>query len=407
MRAISPHPSLWHAVVAPALSPSASGDYRRTPVAVGCDPMWSRAIPAVGSGDVSVARALKRGLDATDVRRAVEHVIESGLDLIDVAAEEAAEHIVADAIRSLRVRDRIIAAYRVPAIAHRLGVPTRDTLPERLPPRYIVDRVESILRATRLDAIPLAQLGVRATWRSSSAWPEVVGTCMRLVREGKVLEWGAFVDEIEDDTPELLAERWLVAISIPYSLCERAGAAILDAATGVTQLPAAAAAPLPVAAGSLILSAFEIVPSEPAAVAGPAQAPRIKVLARRPLAGAALAGTIGPGAKLRIHDDRNTIDAPALERIAIAVAKLARFTKQTPPAAFAIDAARAQLERNTRPPELHVQTLAELALRYVVSRGAIALPRLHRQDHVADALIAAHSPPLPPALIEQLDQLDI
>src|SRR5690242_19236524 len=113
--------------------------------------MWSRSIPRVGAGDVSVSRAANRGLDASDVRRALHHVIESGLDLVDVAAEERAEELVADTIRALRVRDRVIAAYRVPAIAHRLGIPTRDTLPERLPPRYIVERVDSLLRATRLE----------------------------------------------------------------------------------------------------------------------------------------------------------------------------------------------------------------------------------------------------------------
>ena len=141
--------------------------------------MWSRSIPPIGFGDVNVSRAAKRGLDGSDVRRAVDRVIESGLDLIDVAAEDAAEQLVADAIRSLRVRDRVIAAYRVPAIAHRLGVPTRDTLPERLPPRYIVDRVDSLLRTTRLEVIPLGQLDLRAAWRSSTAWPDVVGTSCR------------------------------------------------------------------------------------------------------------------------------------------------------------------------------------------------------------------------------------
>ncbi|HEX5060684.1 MAG TPA: aldo/keto reductase [Kofleriaceae bacterium] len=322
---------------------------------------------------------MKRGLDASDVRRAVDHVIESGLDFFDVAAEESAESLVADAIRSLRVRDRVIAAYRIPAIAQRLGIPTRDTLPERLPPRYIVDRVESILRATRLDAIPLAQLTLRALWRSSSAWPEVTGTCARLVREGKVLDWAAFVDAIEDDTVELTHEPWLAAISVPYSLCERAADPILDAAALVSAAPQTTAA----------------------------AERKLTILARRPLAGAALAGSLGPGAKLRMHDDRRSIDDATLERIAATVAKLARFTKQTPPAAFSCDAAKAQLDRNVRPEHLHVQTLAELALRFVVTRGAIALPRLHRKEHVADALIAAHSPPLPRDLIESIEKLDI
>ena len=342
--------------------------------------MWSRSIASVGAGDVSVSCAAHRGLDANDVNRALHQVIEAGLDLIDVAAEEAAEQLVADAIRALRVRDRVIAAYRVPAITARLGIPTRDTLPERLPPRYLVERVESILRATRLDAIPLAQLTVRAVWRASRAWPEVVGTCERLVREGKVLDWAAFVDTVEDDTLELTTEEpWFAAISVPFSLCERAADPIVLSAASVSAAPATTAA----------------------------AERKLAVLARRPLAGAALAGTLGPGVKFRLHDERRTIDDRALERVAVGAAKLAPFAKQTPPAARSSEAAKAQLEKNRRPDHVHAQTVAELALRYVVTRGAIALPRLHRIEHVADALIAAHSPPLPADLLAQLEQLDM
>jgi aryl-alcohol dehydrogenase-like predicted oxidoreductase len=341
--------------------------------------MWQRTIPRVGAGDVSVSRAAHRGLDASDVRRALHHVIESGLDLVDVAAEEAAEDLVADTIRSLRVRDRVVAGYRIPAITARLGIPTRDTLPERLPARYIVDRVEALLRRTHLEVVPLAQLALRASWRSSSAYPEVVGTCARLVREGKVLAWAAFVDAIEDDTAELAHEPWLAAISVPFSLCERAADPIVGAAAAVSAAPRTSAD----------------------------QERTLAILARRPLAGAALAGTLGPGAKLRVYDERNALDARTLERIAVAAAKLAAFTKHTPPAARSCDAAKAQLEGNRRPDAVHVDTLAELALRYVVTRGAIALPRLHRAEHVGEALIAAHSPPLPADLVADVEALDI
>jgi aryl-alcohol dehydrogenase-like predicted oxidoreductase len=366
--------------------------------------MSLRALPPVGLGDVSVARALVRGIDAGDLRRALHEAIEAGFDLVDVAAEEAAEELVADAIRALRVRDRLIASYRVPAIAQRLGIPTRDTLLDRLSPRYVQDRVERVLRATRLEVLPLAQLELRAFWRSSPAWPELVGTCARLVREGKVLEWGGVVDAVEDDTAELVHEPWLATLSVPYSLCERAADAVLAAASGATPLPAAAPAAPPTT--SLILTPFDIIPpSEPAppAVTAPVPAPRIRVLARRPLAGGALAGTLGPGAKLRVHDDRRSLDERTLERIAVAVARLAAFTKQVPPAARSCDAAKAQLEQNERPAERYVQTVAELALRFVIARGAIALPRLHRREHIPEALLVAHAPPLPRELLEKLD----
>jgi aryl-alcohol dehydrogenase-like predicted oxidoreductase len=342
--------------------------------------MWSRTIPPVGLGDVSLSRAANRGLDGADVGRALHEAIEAGIDLVDIAAEEGAERLVGDAIRTLRVRDRVVAAARIPALTERAGAPTRDTLPERLPTRYVVDRVESALRNTHLDALPLAQLALRAAWRTSSAWPELAGTCARLVREGKVLAWAALVDALEDDTSSLTDEPWLAALSIPYSLCERGGDPILDAAGAVS--------------------------TRPVAMTTAAAERKLAVLARRPLAGAALAGALGPGAKLRMHDDRRALDAATLERIAVGVAKLAAFTKQTPPAALSCDAAKAQLERNRRPEALHAQTVAELALRYVITRGAIALPRLHR-EHIPEALAAAHAPPLPRDLLDALAALDI
>ena len=39
-------------------------------------------------------------------------------------------------------------------------------------------------------------------------------------------------------------------------------------------------------------------------------------------------------------------------------------------------------------------SIAELALRAVIDRGVIALPRLHRREHLIDALAATMAGPL-------------
>ncbi|NVB81143.1 MAG: hypothetical protein HOV81_22295, partial [Kofleriaceae bacterium] len=351
---------------------------------------WPRslALRTVGAGDVSLARAADRGLDAGDVTRALHAAIEQGIDLVEVAPEPDTEHLAGDALRSLRARDRVLLATRVTAIVERSGAPTRDVLPERLPSRYVQDRVESSLRATRLEVLPLVQLELRPAYRTSSAWPELVDTCARLVREGKVLAWGAYVDRVvadeapvieqprgdemfliglpkpaaaapaPDATARLLDEPWLASINTPFNLCERA-------------------------AESLV---------------APAREKEVAILARRPLAGGALAGELGPGVKLKPDDDRRAIDARTLERIAVGAAKLAAFTKREPPAARSCDAAKLQLERNVRSEDVVASTVAELALRYVLDRGAIAMPRLHRREHVADALAVTSAPPLAHAL---------
>jgi len=133
-------------------------------------PLGDTSIAAVGLGDVSLARAAARGVDPSDVERCVSAAIEAGLNLVDISADADSEHVVGDAIRSLRARDRVIAAARVPAIVQRVGVPTRDVLPERLPARYLQERIEATLRQLRLDAVPLAQLPLRSEWRASRAW---------------------------------------------------------------------------------------------------------------------------------------------------------------------------------------------------------------------------------------------
>jgi aryl-alcohol dehydrogenase-like predicted oxidoreductase len=275
------------------------------------------AVTAVGCGDVSLARAAARGIDAIDVSRVLHEAIEAGIELVDVA--EDAEPLVGEAVRALRVRDRVVVATRAPL-------------------RGLRQRVEASLRATRLEVLPLVQLPVRAADVAASWWPELLGACARLVREGKVLRWGAVMDEIVEVDG-------FCAIAVPFNVCERP--AIEDRG--------------------------------------------IAVLARRPLAGGALAGTLGPGAVLLRTDDRREMD---FERVAVGVAKLAALVKRQPPAARSSDAARQQLAQNVRPADIRCETVAELALRFVIDRGAIALPRLHRREHIAEAIAAAAAPPL-------------
>ena len=360
-------------------------------------------VPTVGAGDVSLARSAARAVDAGEVRRALEAALEGGLSLVDVAGEDDSERLVGEVVRALRLRDRAIVACRGPAA----GSPA-----ELL--RVVQARVEASLRATRLDAIPLVLLDLDVDWLTSSAWPELRAVCARLVREGKVLRWGARLDDgFEAETVEapppapaappvprsagglllvstlddalavaadrppppppapkglpraaaLLAETWLVALSVPLSLCERAAEGLV----------------------------------------APATEKHVAILARRPLAGGALAGHLGPGVKLPQSDDRRAVD---LERIAVAVAKLARFVKQEPPAARSCEAAQAQLEHNPRSEPRECTSLAELALRAVIDRGAVALPRLHRRELVADAILAGSAARLstPERIFSTLDE---
>ena len=179
------------------------------------------------------------------------------------------------------------------------------------------------------------------------------------------------VDELAPPAPppapviagqRILDEDWLVCVDVRLSLCDRTMAPVIAAAVDAKRA----------------------------------------VLAREPLAGGTLAGYLGPGVKLSIRDDRHGVD---LEQIAIAIAKLSRLVKREPPAARSCESASQIVETTPRVRDVECETVAELALRYVIDRDAIALPRLHRRDFIADALAAAAAKPLSSELMLRTERI--
>lgn len=368
-----------------------------------------RTVAAIGLGDVSFARAAARGRDAGEVVRRMHEALEAAIDVIELAPEPDVERAAGEVVRALRARDRAVIVTRVEVLDAR-----SDGLHERLPVGYVRERVEASLRATRLDALPLVQLPLAAAWRREPAWPELIGACERMVGEGKVLAWGAIVaTEDAAAVSENHDGEAPAAAGSQKSLDELALAALLAAPVVPTRsgliLPfdlnaAAPAAPpsdatsrgFALAAPWLASLSIDLSLCERRAEPVLAAAPTHAIFARRPLAGGALAGALGPGAILARTDDRRGVD---LDAIALGVAKLARYVAQTPPAARSTAAARAIAETSPRPDHVECQTLAEFALRFAIDRGALPLPRIHRADDLREAVRAASAAPLSPGLL--------
>ncbi len=309
------------------------------------------AVSAIGCGDVSLATAALRNVDAGSVATAVELALGLGITFVDVAAEEDAERLVGTIVRALRARDTVTVSTRVPIETDPFGMQKLG-----VPVAWVQTAVEKSLRATKLDVLPLVQIAMIPAWASAREWPELGETCARLVREGKVMRWSAVAaaepiaprDPEEPPPPSALEAPWLAAIALPFSMCERKAA----------------------------------LPVEKIA------------LGHRPLAGGALAGALGPGAKLALKDDRRAVDEPMLVRYAIMAARLAPFVKHVPPSAKSCADARGYLDAGVRPERVECETLAELALRWAIDRGVLALPRLHRKEHVTEAVAAGMAAPL-------------
>lgn len=313
-----------------------------------------REVLVVGFGGKGLTGA-RRGLEPADVQRAVAAAIDAGCELVDVPAPGEPERLVGHELRALRARDRVV-------IATTVGGPGR-----RPPLAAQVQRaVEDSLRALRLDAIPLVQLaGWDDAWLDDRTWPELRGTLARLVHDGKALAWGAIAP---DDTAPLrvIAEPWLAALQIRYSLFDRHAETAL--------LPAA-------------------------------QKAGVGVIAREPLAGGGLAGDLGPSTVWLPGDERATWPIDRWRELVPELALLAAFTRTTPPAARSTEAGRALLDGMIRGGDLEQATVAELALRFAIDHPAItaAIPGARTPAHALANLEAADGRPLPARVRAALD----
>ena len=295
--------------------------------------------PPSGSATSASSARRARGRDPAETLRRVHEALEANIDLIDVAPEDDTERAVGDAVRVLRARDRAIVATRLPELTELPGgAPTRDLMLERLPLRYVIERVDAVLRKTKLDALPLVQLPLHAKWRAV----DCVARARRHVRAPRPRRQG----------PALGCDR-------ERARARRRAVARVDR-DRLLAVPARCASPL-IAAGTAKKIAVLALP--------PARrwcARRHARSRRRASRRATIAARSMPTAA---RSDRGRRREARIARQARAARRRARATRRA-----------AIFETTPRPPNLdRLTTIAELALRYVIDRGVIALPRIHQR----------------------------
>jgi aryl-alcohol dehydrogenase-like predicted oxidoreductase len=308
-----------------------------------------------------------------DVERAISEAIECGVCLIDTAPYLGeSERICGLTLRALRAQERVQLVTKVPpasaeAAAKDLlvdddGVVFRDPLPKVFSPEYLVHCVESSLRATTLEVLPLCLLeGWHDSWLRSTAWPEIVGEMAHLRRRGKVLRWGlALPFAAIPHTVAILEEPLIAAIAAPYSLWSAAAATVAQAAA----------------------------------------ARGVAFLATMVMGQGGLSGEILATSTFRKGDVRaeRFVDPERLIELARRIAELAAFTKSIPPAAESCDAARETLEGSRRDlADRECETLAELAVRFALSEPSVASAVIGCSSaaHVQANVAAVDRGPLP------------
>jgi aryl-alcohol dehydrogenase-like predicted oxidoreductase len=330
-------------------------------------------ISEVGFGTWGLPGSWWKGVDPAAAQRALYRAVECGLDFIDTAlayGDGGAEILVGEVVKSLRARDRVVVATKVPPANGEWPGDGDKLLQVVFPVAFVQAQVEQSLRNLRLEALPLCQLHVwHDQWLDSPTWPELEGTLHRLIREGKVLHWGISINHLgAGDSLRAAGEAIFETAQVIYNLFDRS--------------------------------------VEPAFLAE-AKRHNLGVIARCPLDEGALGGNLGAGTIFPLGDWRSRyFRGDRLGEVARRVAALVEFVSEVPPAALSSDAARgiAEAARQRRAPHLECRTLAELALRFCLSRDevSVVIPGMRQAHHVDANLAVSDGRRLPAALLEQL-----
>ena len=118
----------------------------------------------------------------TEVRRIVDHALESGVNFIDTAdvyADGRSETVVGGAIKANR--DRWVLATKV---GQQMGPSRTDSGLSR---RHLMRAVEASLERLQTDCIDLYYIH---RTDPATAWEQTIATFGDLIRQGKIREWG-------------------------------------------------------------------------------------------------------------------------------------------------------------------------------------------------------------------------
>ncbi len=316
-----------------------------------------------GAGFGATALGGGPGRDGHLAQRALFHALERGVRLVEhgLGGVRALERI-GESVRELRLREQVAVAIRIPAL-NDLRAPDGDLMLRRVfTPVYLKAAVEAALIASRLEILPIAQLGLwHDDWLDDESWPELATYLGELVWQGKVLNWGVVAGG--GPAVRIADEQAIATIAVPYNVFARA---------------------------------------EGEAIFARAIERKVGLIGTRPLAGGLLGGDYGATAVFRSADRRAESLPPALlAATAPRLAKLSALTSDAPPAARSSDAAREaleQAERDRRSPTARIEarSVPELAMRFALAPPAISAIAVGcaTPEHVDAAILASYAPPL-------------
>lgn len=304
-------------------------------------------VSAVGFGAWGVAGEMWLGASRDDGRAALHAALDAGITFIDTAliyGRGESERLVGEVLRERGDQERVVVATKIPPLDERWPPDPRAPLASIFPPDHIERSALESLRNLGVAALAVEQLHVWLdAWLDDPAWPDLRAAMERLTAAGVVRHWGVSAnDHAPGAARRVIDEPIIETVQVIHNVFDRS------------------AEP-------------ELLPHAAARSAG--------VIARCPFDEGALTGAVRADSTWPPGDFR---------------ARYFRGERAAEAAARA-DALRPLLGDEAA-------TLAELALRFVLSRREIStvIPGMRRAAHATANAAIADGRPLSPALLARL-----
>jgi aryl-alcohol dehydrogenase-like predicted oxidoreductase len=305
-------------------------------------------VSEIGYGGWGLGATQWRGV-ADDVGcNALRTAVEQGVTFFDTAlayGDGHSEQLIGKTLRD-EIRDgRVLVASKIPPLNRIWPARRNSRVADVYPASHVSKSTERSLRNLGLDALPLQQLHVwHDAWLDHATWDDTYERFVRLKEEGKVLHWGISINDHAPETAiRVLADPVFETAQVIYNIYDRSPETAL----------------------------FELARTKP-----------LGVIARVPFDEGALTGqiradTVFPQGDWREEYFKGDRRAEA-ERRADALTQLLNG---------------------------EVETLAELALRFVLSTPEVStvIPGMRRAEHVRANVTAVAKGPLSQGMLSRLE----
>ena len=183
-------------------------------------------VSEVGFGAWGIGGEMWRGVDDGEGRKALREAIDQGITMFDTALAYGAGHserVIGETLKNEIRAGKATVATKIPPMNRQWPAHASYKLHDVFPASYIAASTEQSLQNLKMDALHVQQLHVwNDVWLSDPEWQESYAQIVRLKQEGKVLHWGISINDHAPETAlKVLEDPIFETAQVIYNIYDR------------------------------------------------------------------------------------------------------------------------------------------------------------------------------------------